>query len=66
MDRIEFLKQRITALEQSIHSNKKMINLWRIVKDLDDETRKADIAELERRIRIDKELLAARQAELGE
>ena len=66
MDRIEFLKQRITALEQSIHSNKKMINLWRIVKDLDDETKKADIAELERRIRIDKELLAARQAELGE
>ena len=65
MDRIEFLKQRITALEQSIHSNKKMINLGRIVKDVDDETKKADIAELERRIRIDKKLLAARQAELG-
>ena len=66
MDRIEFLELRITALEQSIHSNKKMINLCRIVKDLDDETTKADIAELERRIRIDKELLAARRAALGE
>ena len=66
MDRIEFLELRITALEKSIHSNKKMINLYRVVKDLDDETTKADIAELERRIRIDKELLAARQAELGE
>jgi len=66
MDRIEFLEQRITALEKSIHSNKKMINLCRIVMDLDDETQKADIAELERRIKIDKELLAARQAELGE
>ena len=66
MDRIEFLEQRITALEKSIHSNKKMINLCRIVMDLDDETQKADIAELERRIKIDKELLAARRAELGE
>ena len=66
MDRIEFLKLRITALEQSIHSNKKMINFSRIVKDIDDEMKKADIAELERRIRIDKELLAARRAELGE
>jgi hypothetical protein len=66
MDRIEFLKQRITALEHSIHSNKKMINLCRIVKNVDDETTKADIAELERRIRIDKQLLAARRAELGE
>ena len=66
MDRIEFLKQRITALEQSIHSNKKMINLCEIVNDVDDETQKADIAEMKRRIKIDKELLAARQAELGE
>jgi hypothetical protein len=66
MDRIEFLKLRITALEQNIHSNKKMINLCRIVKNVDDETTKADIAELERRIRIDKDLLAARRAVLGE
>jgi hypothetical protein len=43
-----------------------MINLCRIVKDLDGQTKKADRAELERRIRIDKELLAARQAELDE
>ena len=66
MDRIEFLKLRITALEQSIHSNKKMINLCEIVKDVDGETQKADIAEMKRRIKIDKELSAARQAELGE
>ena len=66
MDRIEFLKQRIAALEQSIHSNEKMIHLCEIVKDADDGTQKADIAELQRRIRIDKELLAARKAELRE
>ena len=66
MDRIEFLKQRIVALEQNIHSNKKMINLCQIVEDVEAKTQKADIAELERRIGIDNELLAARQAELGE
>jgi hypothetical protein len=66
IDRIEFPNLRITLLEQSIHSSKKMINLCRIVKDLDGQTKKADRAELERRIRIDKELSAARQAELGE
>jgi hypothetical protein len=66
MDRIEFLKLRIAALEQSIHSNKKMINLCEIAKDVDDKTQKTDIAELDRRIRIDRELLAVRQAELRE
>jgi hypothetical protein len=43
-----------------------MINLCEIAKDVDDKTQKADIAELDRRIRIDRELLAVRQAELGE
>ena len=66
IDRIEFPNLRITLLEQSIHSSKKMINLCRIVTDLDGQTKKADIAELELRIRIDKELSAARQAQLGE
>jgi hypothetical protein len=65
MDRVEFLKLRVAALEQSIHANKKLIDLCKIVKDVDVETQKSDITELERRISIDKELLSAREAELG-
>jgi hypothetical protein len=54
------------SIYKLLGSRKKMINLCRIVTDLDGQTKKADTAEHERRIRIDKELLAARQAELGE
>ena len=65
MDRMEFLSLRILALQQSIQLNKKMIRFCELVEDVDQETQKADIAELERRIRIDEELLAVRATDLS-
>jgi len=66
MDWTEFLKLGIAALRQSIHRNKKLIGLWEVVKDADVKTRTSDIAELERRIRIDQELLVIRETELAQ
>lgn len=64
MSREQFLQTRIAALSDSIRRHGDMIQLYETVPDTDANQQRRDIAEFERRLKIDQTLLDARQKEL--